>query len=190
MRWPLSKNRYLDEFFRLRCASDMLRWQLFPNAKELTESFSAYDAVRSVLDDFRLNDPGVTMVAVGDGSTPRTAATFALRTAWRCISVDPRLKCHWSSRAAHRWSEIRRLELQRTTIERAELCLEGPTVIVAVHSHAKLTAAVAACSGASSLAVVAIPCCVPQELQVPPCADYPDPGNLSPQRTVRVWRKV
>lgn len=43
-------SRYLDEFVRCRCAPDLLARKLFPNAKEVTESFAAYAAVRKHAD--------------------------------------------------------------------------------------------------------------------------------------------
>ena len=46
-----------------------------------------------------MRDPGVAVVVVGDGSTPRAACLFALRTGWRAFSVDPQLKLKgpWTS---------------------------------------------------------------------------------------------
>lgn len=190
--WPMAKNRYLSELFRLRCAADIFKLRLFPNPKEVTESFAAYEAVRSRLAarGWALGDSGITMVAVGDGSTPRTAATFAMRSAWRCISVDPRMRVHFGQPERHQWSEIRRLEVHRNTIELAGLRVSGRVVLVAVHSHANLGAAVRACSAASELAVIAIPCCVRQELGSLPDEQYEDGHCISPCRTVKIWNAV
>lgn len=189
MMWPMRPNRYLSDLFRLACAGDLFRLRLFPNPKEVTESFSAYEAVRSRMAKrgWALDDRSITMVAVGDGSTPLTAATFAFRTAWRCISVDPRMKVHFGQPERHKWSEIRRLEVHRNTIELADMKLSGKVLIVAVHSHANLRAAVKACSAAAELAVIAIPCCVDQSLDAQPSEEYEDTANLSPKRLVRIW---
>ncbi|HUS51341.1 MAG TPA: hypothetical protein VMZ91_14325, partial [Candidatus Paceibacterota bacterium] len=49
--------RYLNEFTRLKCGSDLLRSKVFPNAKEITESMGAYNALRTHLQgDFPLGD--------------------------------------------------------------------------------------------------------------------------------------
>ena len=81
--------KYLNSLVNLRCGPDMLLLRLFPNAKEVTESFGAYEAVAKHLRDFPRKDPNIRLVVVGDGHTPRTAATFAFRSAWECYSVDP-----------------------------------------------------------------------------------------------------
>lgn len=39
--------RHLDLFLRLRCASDLVAWGVYPDAKEITESMGAYEAVVS-----------------------------------------------------------------------------------------------------------------------------------------------
>ena len=57
------------------------------NAKELSESFACFNAARVHLaETFLPSDPHVTLLAIGDGLTPRTAALFAFRTAWRSSS--------------------------------------------------------------------------------------------------------
>ena len=73
--------KYLNSLVNLRCGPDMLLLRLFPNAKEVTESFGAYEAVAKHLRDFPRKDPNIRLVVVGDGHTPRTAATFAFSAA-------------------------------------------------------------------------------------------------------------
>lgn len=186
-------SRYLNDLVRSPCGADLLALGLFPNQKEVTESFAAYHAVRTHLRDFALSDPTVTLVAVGDGHTPRTAATFALRSAWRCISVDPNLKetgrhgVRGRPTSRH-WRTVDRLTVHAKRIEDVSIHCDGPAVIVAVHSHAQLPGAVAAVR-APRVAVVAIPCCVRQELRgQAPDIDYRDGGILSPENRVLVWR--
>lgn len=178
-------SRYLTEFVRCARGADMLRRKLFPNAKEITESFGAYNAVRAHLPGFVLGDPSVTMIAVGDGHAPRTAATFAYRTAWRCWSVDPLMR-------SLVW-DVERLDAIRARAEDVRVGCRGPVVIVAVHSHARLHEAVkvAVTNPGTQVAVVAIPCCVPQVLHgMPPDVEYEDPDIMSPERRVLVWRDV
>lgn len=172
---------HLDEFLRLRCAPDLVGWDTYPNTKEITESFGAYAAVRAHLwSRFAPRDPSVLLVAVGDGSTPRTAVTFAMRSQWSCVSIDPKL------REAAAWeARVRRLHCLPQRVEEVTLEAER-AVIVAVHSHADLAAAVRAVR-ARVLAVVAMPCCVPQALGVAPSVSYADWAIWSPHRTVSVW---
>jgi len=179
--------RYLNEFCGLKCAPDLLALKLFPNAKEISESFAAYNAVRKHLAKQKkgvaLNESGITVVAVGDGCTPRTAATFAFRSAWNCISVDPALK------ESKKYNKISRLHLIPKLIEDVKIENDGHVIIVAVHSHAPLEAALAAVS-AKRVSVVAIPCCKKQSLHVKPDHVYLDWGIWSPERMVMVWENV
>jgi hypothetical protein len=171
--------RYLNEMVRMRCTVDMLELRLFPDMKEVTESYAAYAAVRDHC-GLALSDPSVTVLAVGDGHTPRTAATFAFRSAWRCFSIDPRI-------TLRDWSSIQRLTVLRSLVEDVPpIQCDGPAVIVAVHSHAPLRAAYEAVR-APEIYVVAIPCCVPQKLWRKPDMAYDDPGIWSPKRAVHVW---
>jgi hypothetical protein len=188
--------RYIDDFLRFKGADVMVRLGLFPNGKEITESGAAYSAVVKHLREVSLSSRNVTLVAVGDGHSPRTGALFALRSAWTCYSVDPALKptggrdkvCRPASR---RWETIERLNVRAKRIEEITIdAADTDVIIVAVHSHATLSASVAAIRGGRSLSVVSIPCCVPQHLSKAPDVDYEDPGILSPQRRVLVWRNV
>ena len=93
-----SHSRYVTELLKLACAPELVRLRLFPDAKELTESFAANNAARSFLyprgaERGRVDpaDAAVTCVAVGDGNTPRTAALFAFLTRWQCVAVDPEM---------------------------------------------------------------------------------------------------
>lgn len=189
----MTDGRYLNELVGLTVGAKMLEMGLFPNAKEVSESFSAYAAARAHLPWFSLGDPGVTLVAVGDGCTPRTGATFAMRSAWRCFSVDPALRETGASgargrRPSRRWNAIERLTVLPERVE--DVAVEADrAIIVAVHSHACLAAALRSVR-AREIAVVAMPCCVPQRLSAPPDVTYDDPGVWSPQRTVMVWRNA
>lgn len=175
-------NRYLDELVSLRCAPDLLnpRRKLFPNAKEVSESFGAFEAVRRYFRDWMpLSD--VTAACVGDGCRPRTAATFAMRTRWNVLSIDPAL------RNPHSVGDIRRLECN---VKRVQDCAPrrfARLLIVAVHSHATLAESLSTLSG-DEVGIIAIPCCVPLDIDVKPLADYRDPGILSPHNRVIVWR--
>lgn len=175
-------NRYLDEFIRLRSAPDMLAKNLFPNAKEITESMAAYDAVRKNV-QLDLADKSVVCLCPCDGHMPRTGAMFAYRTAWRVYSIDPAL------RTEHKF-DIARLNLFKMTAgqfaaENEHVSQHHPTVIVGVHPHAKFDEMVSMAPNASSLYVVLMPCCVqmPEEGYC-----YYDWGIHSPKRKIIVRR--
>jgi len=175
-------SRYAEQMIGL--SSWPLIHDLFPNFKEVTESFTVFQAVRDHLSDISLQDPSVTVIAVGDGSTPRTAATFATRSKWRAVSIDPQLR-----RFTRAMQKIQRLACDPRRVEET-LTICETAILVAVHSHAKLPASIASVR-AKRLAVVALPCCV--DLSIPglaPDLQYDDYGCISPDRTVKIWRSV
>ena len=182
--------RYLDEALQLNCFKDMLDMELFPNAKEITESFAAYEAVRKYCWP-RVNpsDPNVVLVAVGDGSSPRTAATFAYRTRWQCFSIDPQLG------NKTKWNEIQRLKLYKNKIEEHipkdfGITRDTVVVLVLVHSHADIEQSVKRVMPCKNLNIIAMPCCFPQTLEYTLTDMYDDWGVHSPHRTVKVWTNI
>lgn len=177
-----SSLRYVSELFQLKCGPDLLALNVFPNLKEVTESFGAFNAVRNHLKDWDLGDRSITCVAVGDGATPRTGATFAFRTRWECVSIDPLMRPEWTR------ERVERLSPSNSRIE-DHLVVADRVLVVAVHSHARLPATLRSIV-ADRIAVVAIPCCVELELPAPPDVEYQDFGILSPERTVRVWKNA
>jgi len=179
--------RYLNEFIKLnKSGSDMLHLGLFPDAKEITESYGALNAVRTKLKQYDFNDPTVTLVSVGDGTTPRTAALFAFRTKWQCISIDPLLKDCYDYE-----EKIQRLTCYGSRVEDIHPSrLEFDTVvIVAVHSHASLQNILSHVKG-KVRSLVAIPCCVPCIHESIRPIEYADSGIWSPKNIVKVWRTI
>ena len=176
--------RYFDDFLSLNCKELLLRLAVLPNAKEITESLGAYKAAKQLLPSvIELGNPNRAAVIVADGSTPRTGAVFALRTRWAVASIDPQLVDKPIYRA------VDRLTIYPCRVEDVHLRYEVPVIIVAVHSHASLRAAVEAVT-APSRAVVAMGCCVPQDLDLAPDAEYPDWGIWSPKRIIKLWKSV
>ena len=179
------QQRYLNEFIKLnKSAADMLHLGLFPNAKEITESYSAFNAVKTKLKQYELGDPGVTVVSVGDGRTPRTAALFAFRTKWQCVSVDPLL----SKEKIPYWeSNIQRLKCYPNKVEDLDL-MYNKLIIVMVHSHANLRNTLDHIRSPVR-SVVGIPCCVAYKHEIRP-KEFRDAGILSTKNLVKVWRTI
>jgi len=176
--------RYINELVGCSCFPDLLALKIFPNAKELTESAAAYNAVRHRLKQYDLKDPTVSVVCVGDGCTPRTASMFAFRSAWTCYSVDPNLK-------GGKWeSAIQRLHVVKSKIEHWSGHFEK-VIIVAVHSHARLEDSATHVTSNGNRSFVAIPCCVKQTLWgIAPDVEYIDKGIWSPENKVKIWRNA
>ena len=172
--------KYVDEFLNLTCAPLLL--PLFPNAKEVTESFGAFNAVRGHL-PHNFQDDNITVFCVGDGHLPRTGATFACRTKWTVYSIDPLL--HMKACRVARLTQINK---------KIEACdkfinMDHDAIIVAVHSHAPLLSSIDRLKF-KSIAIIAIPCCVPQTLDKEPDLRYHDKSITSPENEVLVWKDV
>ena len=170
--------RYLNRLVTSSAGVRLLEARVFPDAKEVTESFAVRQAVTRVpgLDP---GDSDVVLVAVGDGTTPRTAATFALTTAWECHSVDPRLRTKLA------WSRIPRLSCHAVGAE--ALLVRGRTVVVAmVHAHVDVPTALGGIT-AEQLIVIAMPCCVPVGIDAPPAVRYRDDAVGSPENEILIW---
>lgn len=63
---------YIDQFIGLKSAGDMLNLGLFPNAKEITESYAMFEATRKLYPLVKHEEPA-TCIVIGDGVKPRTA---------------------------------------------------------------------------------------------------------------------
>lgn len=175
--------RYLHRFLHLKCAPELIRLNIFPNVKEITESFAAYHAVVNRL-KIPAKDGDFTAIVVGDGTTPRTAALLAYMTKWNVVSIDPKM----SNRP---WEAlIRRLKVFRSKVEETKLNYNEKCVLVLVHSHATLEESLSIIDKPfrSTVPIVSIPCCVPHDMENRAVLEeYEDSGILSPHRTVKIW---
>lgn len=185
-------SKYTTELLGLACAPALLRLKLYPDAKEMTESFAVFAAVRSHLrDDFAPNDREVTVVCVGDGVTPRTAALFAFRTKWQCIAVDPIMRVETEDGS---WNGVSRLQIRADMIEETAPIKARKLLVVCVHAHVGLQQCLDVMSWESALGIVAMPCCnFYGKLKLPegeePIAEFDDSGVVSPHRLIRVYRR-
>ncbi len=176
--------RYINEFMGLQCLADLTSRKIFPDGKEVTESQGAFWGVTKYLlgrDMTKFGYKDINLISVGDGRQPRTAALFALRTRWNCISVDPNLaKTDWG---------IERLTCYKSRIEELDLKFNSRTIIVCVHSHATLKNTLDHIN-APHRDVLAIPCCVPYKLERDPDMTYVDFGIWSPKNQIKIWRNI
>jgi hypothetical protein len=187
--------KYFEEFIKLTCAPDLLTTYLFPNAKEITESFACYSAVQQHIWNYASpRDDKVIFFSVGDGHQPRTAATFAMRTKWICVSIDPELSMG-NNEHYIKHPKIDRLYMIRDFVEKIKEPIvpdlkDRVVVIGLVHSHAKLKDTYEKLHGRETY-IVSIPCCVAHnELNgKKPDIEYEDAAIWSPKNTVKI-RKV
>lgn len=167
-------NYYLNRFMSMKCAPDLLLLGMFPNAKEITESFAAFEAMTHLPYDFK---DDIQIVVVGDGTKPRTGAVFAFRSAWSVISLDPLMK--------KTDYDIKRLTAYQARMEDLTFEFDKPTVIVCVHSHAKLSVCLERIK-APKRYLINIPCCVKPDIGIP-MLRYDDPNLQSEKNTVEIY---
>lgn len=170
------RSLYINRFMGMKCASDLLIRNLFPNAKEITESFGAFQALANLDIEFTDN---VTVFCVGDGRRPRTAATFAFRSPWETHSIDPDLKVLDY--------DMKRVTLHKKRIEDCDFECER-ALIVCVHSHAKLSECLNHIK-ADRRDLISIPCCTKNDV-FDPDVTYNDQNIWSEKNLVEVWRDI
>jgi hypothetical protein len=182
--------RYIDEFFRLKCAPDLLASGLLPRTdptKEVTEIMGMFSAVRRHLSAL-FKDPTVVVLDVGAGVSPRGAAMFALRTKWNALAIDPDMR---------RDTVIRRVSAFKATVEdviptpRVQSLLKAATTTVCIntHGHAPLSYLDAIPGDAWC---VTLPCCVkltpPKDFEL--VERYNDPSIMSEKNEVSVYHRA
>lgn len=172
--------KYINELVGCMCFPDLLSLKIFPDGKEVTESASIYAYIRKhQKDNFPFGDANTVFIAVGDGSTPRTASMFAFRSQWQCFSVDPALKWRNNGR-------VGRLNIIPKRVEQLPNLHFDKLVIAAVHSHANLKI-VADKFTANKRLIIAMPCCVSQDIGKPPTYEFVDNGVWSTKNRILVW---
>lgn len=173
------KGRYINRFMGMKAAPDMLGRGLFPNAKEITESFGAFEAVKHLPVSFK---DDLAVVCVGDGHSPRTGAVCAFCTRWNCYSVDPQLRLK-------EWN-IDRLTCKRFRIQDTFLEFDKPCIIIMVHAHVKVNETLPYIK-APVRHLITMECCMNLDLTgVAPDEDYRDDNIWSPMNNIKVWKNV
>lgn len=183
-------SKYHNDLMRLRCAPQLLNLGIFPNAKEMTESFASLAAAERVLGgpEAATRDDVLAFV-IGDGVCPRTGVTLALRTKWQVVSVDPLLRPEW---AGFEPMGVRRLQCFADRVEDRRFKSKArDTVMIFPHSHASVEKSIWCVRVSGRRHVVAMQCCFP--LEVPnrePDEVFEDLGVASAKREFKLWRDV
>jgi hypothetical protein len=204
---------YLDQFLQLKCAPDLITMGLFPNAKEITETFAIWTALRRyIFPRLSTSTPSInnrqnTIIVVGDGMTPRTAALCAYLTKglWQCYSIDPMLQYDTyadmtfinrrsitTADHCQQWKNIKGLRMARAKIQTVSIqCRQA--IVVMMHAHVTIEDAIAAVDASEGIVgIVTCPCCqwapFQQEcLGQAPHQQYTDLRLLSVKNQMNVW---
>eukprot|EP00944_MAST-04C_sp_MAST-4C-sp1_P012920 g12920.t1 len=99
--------QHIDAVWSMKCFKELIKLDVFPDAKDISESMGALraatlyshlslrkDAEKSRRDALRSRwkEENVWCICIGDGSTPRTATLISFLTVWNLFSIDPGLK--------------------------------------------------------------------------------------------------
>ncbi len=182
--------RYMDEFVLMDCGVDLHELKLFPNAKEITESFAMFNAYRKHLLWSLKSERGVMVIVIGDGSTPRTAATFAFRTKHYCVSIDPKLNLDKCDLSRIRQLRVLPFEIQNNVVKsylNTDLGDDDAALIVLPHSHAPAQEVLKATESFKRRAIISMDCCQENDFGTPDI-EYDDWGVWSPKRTIKIWK--
>lgn len=177
--------KYINKFFKhTHVGADLMLMDLFPNLKEITESMGAYFALKDNVKEADPANPNYSVVAVGDGSTPRTAGLCAFYSRWECYSIDPLMG------SKTKWNRISRLHKIKARVEDSPLTIEGNGAILAVHSHAPIPETLKAIQFKGKRSLVFIPCCVRKFPKLLPTKVWRDEAILSVENQVYVWNCI
>jgi len=172
---------YIDQFLGLRSAGDMLNLGLFPNAKEITESYAMFEASRKIHDVMRHDDPDNTLIAIGDGVMPRTAALFAYLTKWRCISIDPKMSDRKKIFGVQR---LLRIKEKVENVEPKQF--KGNVLMVLPHSHCRIQDCLR--FRGENTFIFSMPCCFDHSLETLPFEEFDDKYVWSPKNHIKMWK--
>lgn len=179
--------RYVNRFISLDSLEEFGKYNLFPNVKEVTESFGMYNAVASYVcgsdNNINTKNDNVRLFVVGDGVTPRTAGLFAFMTKWKCWSIDPELR-------KNNYSGIKRLHIIHEKIEDWEPSQQNNWndsyhIILMPHSHADIKPTWKRLHNNKTW-LLTMPCCVHHEMSLP-CIEFKDPHVASPKNNIKIY---
>jgi hypothetical protein len=196
---------YLNQFLGWDCSRALLKMELFPDAKEITESVGCLWAVKQHMDSISWQETEVTCIVVGDGIRPRTAALACFLTNWRrVISIDPLISEHTEKEFASYGIdglEMRGCKIQDTVVD-IDPELDRAVLIILPHAHVTPNTALSCLRIRATtlqtklprIAVCQIPCCTYEFhdrcAAQAPNKEYSDHAIASAERLVRCWWDV
>jgi len=194
---------YVDVVFGMKCFSELVRLQVYPDAKEISEAYGALLGITHMLFPNlprrkAWRQKGVLILCVGDGSTPRCGALVAFLTRWKAITIDPCLKERWIGENPE---GVRNLTGFSNTIEDwVDVASFDSNVehlgLLCVHAHVRLRGKVSIQNLRKRYEfprtlLLSIPCCgkfrFQADMRTKPDREYEDPCIFSKHRKVRIW---
>lgn len=189
--------KYLNRYIRLKASADMQALELFPNLKEIQESFSIFNVIESYIlkrdtNIDRNKENHVLCFVVGDGTTPRTAAVINFMTKWDTISCDPIM------RNPAKYAGIKRCEVRTSTGEdlvhvvkqQVEIRKYDYVFLIFPHSHIPNTNEIYKHFTDEKVWIINMPCCHKKQddfLPLKEWVSFKDDAVASPENTIKVY---
>ncbi len=189
--------KYLNRYIRLKASADMQALELFPNLKEIQESFSIFNVIESYIlkrdtNIDRNKENHVLCFVVGDGTTPRTAAVINFMTKWDTISCDPIM------RNPAKYAGIKRCEVHTSkgedivemVTQRVEIVEHEYVILIFPHSHIPNTNEIYKHFTDKKVWIINMPCCHKKQddyLPLKEWVSFKDDAVASPENTIKVY---
>ncbi|KAB8040517.1 hypothetical protein GCL60_00965 [Silvanigrella paludirubra] len=184
--------RYIDFFLKLKSAAKLIDTGFYPNAKEISETQGAFEAVRHKL-KLDYNDESIAILVVGDGYNPRTGYYIANMTKWTIFSIDPAMERDYN-KILEKINDKKNINIIAKKIEDCSLNLNSfqKIVLLFVHSHASLKETINSIqiNPNSELHAVSMPCCFDDDLGIPYDITYDDPYVISVHRSLFIYKNI
>lgn len=178
-------SKYINRFVGLNSLEEFAKLKLFPNVKEVTESFSMYYTVKEQICQYLDTDKSmfdVCIIVVGDGVSPRTASLFAFLSKAEVHSIDPLM------RVEEYKGKINRLSLYKDKIEEVNIYTDKTKVIILMpHAHAITEDSWDCVGDVEDKWLVKMPCCTKDELSWNKFLEFEDKYNMSPKNKIQIW---
>ena len=189
--------KYLNRYIRLKASADMQALELFPNLKEIQESFSIFNVIESYIlkrdtNIDRNKENHVLCFVVGDGTTPRTAAVINFMTKWDTISCDPIM------RNPAKYAGIKRCyvrtskgeDIAHIVRERVDIIEYDYIFLIFPHSHIPNTNEIYKHFTDKKVWIINMPCCHKKQddyLPLKEWVSFKDDAVASPENTIKVY---
>jgi hypothetical protein len=187
-------SRYVNWFIKkTEIAKYLLDLELFPNSKEIEESYGMFHCCIAKL-NFNTKNDKILCIVVGDGAKPRTACTISYNSKWTSISIDPILKKLKTS-IIEKLKNTKRVEYIPEKIENINFTKDykyfDNIVFIHPHSHALLSNTLIASktlniNKSAKIWLISMPCCVHDDLNLE-YYSYVDNMIHSPKNRINIY---
>lgn len=188
--------KYINRYISLNSSAEMQELNLFPNVKEIQESFALWDIINWFIlprdETIKRDSESLHVYVIGDGHTPRTAGLIAFMSKWMCVSVDPEMREDKYKNTVKRLWPVKCKGEEIEKYKLFEQSTKKPTHIILIfpHSHIKNTNEVYKHFQDQKVWIVNMPCCVKSQddnLPLKKFFGYKDEFIDSPENVIKIY---